>query len=87
MAPGFYLDTSTRISFVSTTFASTVTSSDYYEYQSEKKKEETKKAKKDRVSKMLMHSSWDLHNKKTDKIKDVKRLCKPQHRVLNKHYI
>jgi CRISPR/Cas system-associated endonuclease Cas3-HD len=86
MAPGFYyqyISTSTQWIYEST-------GSGILRYSSvnhEQRKPETKKEKKDRVSKALMHASWDLHNKKTISIRQVKRICKPQHRVTNKNYI
>ena len=48
----------------------------------QKEKPESKKQKKDRVSKEKMLASWQLFNQKPLNVKEVKQICKPRH-VLN----
>lgn len=52
-----------------------------YEVQQTKVKKETKKEKRDRISKEKMLSSWKTINKKTMTIDQIKQICKPRHRV------
>lgn len=94
MAPsGFHLDI-TRVDLSNviptSTCSSDVTlirSGAYYYYRTsvsvETKKvvEETKKQRTVRVAKEKMLASWKKEQFKTDKIKQVIQVCKPQHRL------
>jgi len=45
------------------------------------KKKETKKEKIKRVAKEKMLASWKTYNQKTEKILEVKQICKPRHNI------
>lgn len=45
------------------------------------KKQETKKEKIKRVAKEKMFASWKTYNQKTEKILEVKQICKPRHNI------
>ena len=45
------------------------------------KKVETKKQRIMRIAKEKMLASWKLYNQKTEKIFEIKQICKPEHRV------
>ena len=40
---------------------------------------ETEKQKEKRIAKERMFSSWKLYNQVTDKIIEIKQICKPRH--------
>lgn len=44
-------------------------------------KYETKKEKIKRVAKEKMFASWKTYNQKTEKILEVKQICKPRHKI------
>lgn len=47
------------------------------------KKYETKKEKIKRIAKEKMFASWKTYNQKTEKILDIKQICKPRHNKIN----
>lgn len=49
--------------------------------QIKERKEETKKQRRDRLSKERMYASWSAYNLKTISIKEVLQICKPHHRL------
>ena len=42
---------------------------------------ETKEAKKARIAREKMFASWKTYNDKTMTVKEIKQVCRPQHRV------
>ncbi len=44
-------------------------------------KVETKKERIKRIAKEKMFASWKSFNQKTEKIIEIKQICKPQHRI------
>lgn len=57
-------------------------------YSITERKIETKKERRDRISKEKMHASWQLFNQKSQNVKEVIQICKPRHRLpyLTRHY-
>lgn len=47
------------------------------------RKHETKKEKTKRIAKEKMFASWKTYNQKTEKILDIKQICKPRHNKIN----
>lgn len=47
-----------------------------------KEKPESKKQRRDRISKEKMYASWSAYNLRTFSIKELKQICKPRH-ILN----
>jgi hypothetical protein len=50
-----------------------------YNYVS--KKVETKRERIKRVAKERMYASWKTYNDKTETIKEIKQICRPQHKL------
>ncbi len=60
------------------------TSSGYYDYAYTfeiDSPKETKKEKRDRISKELMYTSWQVYNQMTMTIRKVIQICKPQYKL------